>query len=878
MDGNLESWLLSKQRGDIFWITGRPGSGKSTTMKFLLENPKTTHLLAQTGEPNEPIMPATGQRGWCLVGLFITNRGAEQQRQWEPMLFGLLYQLLQARPALIQRVMPMVEKIRWKDAQAGSAGRDGHHDDGESVIYNWTRSNVEEVLLHCTTQANYPIKALVVIDGLDELETQEDARQAVSFLKNLAFQPATSLHTFKVCFASRSEKLFMNLLKDGKRVEMHENTQDDIRLHVWDRLCLNPRFRGQDDRAIKRELQPLMDLVCKHAHGVFLWAASVASLADARLSDYDTMDEVKKAVAELPTEMSDLYRHMLGRIDPRLRNKAYFMLEIVLRARQPPTLLELFLAVQVAESNLSGRPTPWEHNLPGANDLLDPSRLQSQLLVSCKCFLEVVQHASLNRMSLIDWDSGLERVDSYSGSVHQSSYRESEAGLELADLRPSTFERTLHTQYRDYDDRPTLDPARAVVQLLHRTAKDFLLDKNALDKRVLDELFTSPRAAGGVSCEKPPGNGHVYILQFIRAFQLLPANVCVQLRVSPDIMREVRYHAPKVEGTLDVAEVKDYFPLLDDIDRQVLDPTWANHMRNGVREVSWGVTFPAFAVSAGMVGYITYLIAKADNDDDLDHFLNGKSGRPLLHFAAYEANQPPRPAMADLLLRSGANINLRFDGKTAIESLSFDEFSEPLYEMYSVLLKHGAEANSRHFFDGVSLSPWYPLLHLAAHCPNASRNVPRRAIELMRLLIRKGADPNKVDSRGSAFTEALYYNDSPLPQVEWEWLLRKGAKITIGIINETKSAWGGKGFSNRFFVGLCARSLPGQRQRQGPRAFAILNHRDFRRREWYEEDAAEEAERLRPGWFRRGAIMRAGTMEAMLSTGRVRSNQGLDLT
>ncbi len=839
MDGNFESWLLSKQRGDIFWITGRPGSGKSTTMKFLFENPKTSHFLARTG-----------QSDWCLIGLFITNRGAEQQRQWEPMLFGLLYQLLQARPALIHRVMPMVEKIKWQDARAGSAGLD--HEYGESAVYNWTRSNVEQVLLHCTTQTNYPIKALVVIDGLDELETQEDARQAVTFLKNLAFLPAISQHTFKVCFASRSEKLFLNLLKDGKRVEMHENTQHDIRLHVWDRLRLNSRFRGQDDTEVQRRLKPLMDLICEHAHGVFLWAASVTSLVDESLSDGDTMDDVIKTVAELPTEMTDLYRHIPGRINPRLRQKAYFMLEIVLRARQPPSLLELSLAVEVAESNLSGKPTPWEHSLPdNGGDFLDFSRLQSQLLASCKCLLETVQDSPSSRLFFDDSELGLDTVNLYASSVRLSSYHESEPGLELADVHPSTVtvERPVGARHEEYDDGPALDPALYVVQLLHRTAKEFLLSEHALD-----ELFTSPWTAGGdpePRRKKPPGNGHVYILQFVRAFQMLPAYVRDRLLVLSAVTNEVRYHAPKVEDTLHVAEAKRYFPLLDDIDRQFHKPDWANHVPRRMRE-SWKVTFPAFAVSAGMLGYISYLIAKADEDDERDHFLNGKPGRPLLHFAAKEANQPPRPAMADLLLRSGAKVNLTFEGQTAIESLSFDNISETqaTYETCSVLLQHGADPNSLHYIKSKWRSSWFPLLHMVA-CSvilaGNNKTVSPCAIALMRLLVRKGADPNKVDCAGANLIEVLYYSHGHLPQVEWEWLLKTGgAKITIAVVNENMRR---EKIQRQYIslVGLCA-PIP-QPPQSRPRAFDVLNDRAFRRREWYADDAAREAERLQPGWF-----------------------------
>ncbi|KAK5091855.1 hypothetical protein LTR70_001166 [Exophiala xenobiotica] len=38
-------WLMQSQDDTIFWISGKPGSGKSTLMKYIVSSPQTQHFL-----------------------------------------------------------------------------------------------------------------------------------------------------------------------------------------------------------------------------------------------------------------------------------------------------------------------------------------------------------------------------------------------------------------------------------------------------------------------------------------------------------------------------------------------------------------------------------------------------------------------------------------------------------------------------------------------------------------------------------------------------------------------------------------------------------------------------------------------------------------
>jgi ATPase subunit of ABC transporter with duplicated ATPase domains len=62
---SLAQWMKSDER--IFWISGKPGSGKSTLMKFLVDNPRTKqHLASWNGKVK-------------IVSFFLWNSGTLQQ-------------------------------------------------------------------------------------------------------------------------------------------------------------------------------------------------------------------------------------------------------------------------------------------------------------------------------------------------------------------------------------------------------------------------------------------------------------------------------------------------------------------------------------------------------------------------------------------------------------------------------------------------------------------------------------------------------------------------------------------------------------------------------------------------------------------------------
>lgn len=88
------TWLRT---GDgIYWINGKAGSGKSTLMKFIYEDPRTQeHLKIWGGEI--PVHTAM---------FFFWYRGTKLQKSQDGLLRSLLYAVLQQMPELVPFVLP----------------------------------------------------------------------------------------------------------------------------------------------------------------------------------------------------------------------------------------------------------------------------------------------------------------------------------------------------------------------------------------------------------------------------------------------------------------------------------------------------------------------------------------------------------------------------------------------------------------------------------------------------------------------------------------------------------------------------------------------------------------------------------------------------
>jgi hypothetical protein len=94
----LSKWLRRGQ--DIFWISGKPGSGKSTLMKFIQNDSRTSELLHRWKSSARQIS----------ASFFFHYRGSVMQKSFEGLLRGVISQILLAEPSLFAALHSALEE------------------------------------------------------------------------------------------------------------------------------------------------------------------------------------------------------------------------------------------------------------------------------------------------------------------------------------------------------------------------------------------------------------------------------------------------------------------------------------------------------------------------------------------------------------------------------------------------------------------------------------------------------------------------------------------------------------------------------------------------------------------------------------------------
>lgn len=78
---NFVDWMTSQQ--GVYWISGKPGSGKSTLIKYLSDHPTTAKILRSWA----------GEAKLYIASFYFWNAGSNLQKSQEGLLRGLLYEV-----------------------------------------------------------------------------------------------------------------------------------------------------------------------------------------------------------------------------------------------------------------------------------------------------------------------------------------------------------------------------------------------------------------------------------------------------------------------------------------------------------------------------------------------------------------------------------------------------------------------------------------------------------------------------------------------------------------------------------------------------------------------------------------------------------------
>ncbi|OCL03046.1 hypothetical protein AOQ84DRAFT_368715 [Glonium stellatum] len=292
-------WLDTTKLGEhhgFLWIKGKPGTGKSTLMKFALANARKTI------------------KDRIVIAFFFNARGEEIEKSTIGTYRSLLLQLLERLPRL-QNIFDSLN-LSTRSISTG---------------YQWSIQSLE-TLLEQALQSLGETSVVCFIDALDECEEQQ-IRDMIRLFKRLGELAQSSGIHFHVCFSSRHYP-HITIQKGLELVlEGQEGHTQDITNYLESELEIG---QGELRQQIRVELQ-------QKASGIFMWVVLVVGILN---KEYNSgrIHALQRRLQEIPSDLHDLFRDILTR---DLHNKGELVLCIqwVLFAKQPLSPEQLYFAI-----------------------------------------------------------------------------------------------------------------------------------------------------------------------------------------------------------------------------------------------------------------------------------------------------------------------------------------------------------------------------------------------------------------------------------------------------------------------------------------------------------------------------------------------------
>jgi hypothetical protein len=324
---NFANWLGSNE--NMYWIAGRPGSGKSTIMKYISNNPRTIELL----------QPWANGCKIAIASFFFWNPAKERlQKSKVGLLRSLLYQLLSKSPGRIQSVFSDV----WDSVRNGEQGAQTHFN---ALLEDTSRlqSLLRQVI---SGFRDDQVKLIFFIDGLDEYEAKPS--DIISLVDDLKKYHGPFL---KICLASRPWIEFEDAAfgkNNPWKLELHALTENDITSYVNDLLGRNPLYR--DLMKHDHRCPDLVLAIVNAARGIFLWVKLVVSSLLEGLKHSDRVVDLLHRLHEIPTDLNEYFERILDSVEDRYHQDSgrFFLVALDSHSQLP-----LMIYWHIHESDIS---------------------------------------------------------------------------------------------------------------------------------------------------------------------------------------------------------------------------------------------------------------------------------------------------------------------------------------------------------------------------------------------------------------------------------------------------------------------------------------------------------------------------------------------
>lgn len=306
-DANTFEWVWSSPFADwisglsqVFWINGKPASGKSTLVQYLVSK------LKAKSRPQFP-------KSDILYHFFDFRDGIGVRNNLEGLFRSLLRQVLEHRGS------EAVEAVRALHSQFS---------DHEVSV-----AALEEELKVQIGKLTSP--TLIFLDGLDEYEGKR-----WDLLKSIREMTSRKV---RICLVSRPEPEFVASLGDVPSLVMQNYNKPGIRQYVYETLDTFVRDKDFHDDPFMNGLKAE---IVRESNGVFLWARLATYELASSFAKGESPELISQRLRDIPPELNQVYSRILKRLEAQERQQAFTILQLVCFAKRNLALEELFAGLK----------------------------------------------------------------------------------------------------------------------------------------------------------------------------------------------------------------------------------------------------------------------------------------------------------------------------------------------------------------------------------------------------------------------------------------------------------------------------------------------------------------------------------------------------
>ncbi|KAM7206848.1 hypothetical protein V8F20_002554 [Naviculisporaceae sp. PSN 640] len=319
---------VSQGNSSFLWIKGKPGTGKSILMKYLLAEADKAFWTSEFPRP-------------IVISFFFNARGEQLEQSTLGCYRSLLLQLF--------------EKDRGLQTTMNDLGTSAT----QFIKKNgWTIELLTQMLTKALSLLKAEQTLTCFVDALDECE-EWDVRSMVSFFEGLGDSiPASTAH-LRICFSSRHYPSIIP--KKGLQITLEAEADhfEDISRFVETELRLG-------DSSQTEEIKEAIMTKCSN---IFLWAAMVVPILNREYAR-GRMTAIRSRLDSLPPGLDELFEMILARDDEDM-DELQICVKWILFAARPMRPEQLFIAIRLGvflNSGASGEPkTKYPDGFSGAD-------------------------------------------------------------------------------------------------------------------------------------------------------------------------------------------------------------------------------------------------------------------------------------------------------------------------------------------------------------------------------------------------------------------------------------------------------------------------------------------------------------------------------